>query len=340
MPHRLYPAPISEQEFKERWLEQLRTATDHLDASEIAASLDLSPNAYYMRRRGEAAFSAFHFALLSERFGLTTDVEGRSTFRLTLGQRPGTLFDSRSYVGNLRALVNHFTKALDPAFTDIVVSSSDIPVFHLFSQPELAALKLYYFEATHNHDREMPFDLNGVLDERRDFIEGVGEVAAEYTSVASTEVWGPEPLMTVLAQLLRIARARGIERKDADRVFDALQRVVATTSDAIQHKKKANGGTFELRINSLYSTSSLFALRNLDDERFCLTFDNPHYLYSAEAETCSYFKEHFERVYQQSDAVGRRGVISSKSFCNILRKKIKQSQSRVEDILSRDHHFC
>ncbi len=312
-----------------RWRQQLCTATESFDAAAVAEWLNISLSAYYKRRRGEVAFTPYQVFRLSERFGLNTNTNGLPELRFQAGLLANTFFDANRYAGDLLAIVNHFACTLDAADTEVLVSTTDIPIFQLFAEPELAALKLYLFESARTEVPDAPFALADTLARRADFVDSAQKIAAGYSSVRSTEIWGPEPLQTLLAQLIQLARKRCLSAEDAHEIFASLYRVVSTLEASICSGTTPEGSAFELLCNTLHSSSSLIALRNGSDRRFFLTFDNPRYLQASNEAAYQHFETYFEELRTRAHPVQKRGRLSARNFCAMLVGQIKKAESKV-----------
>src|SRR5688572_24973127 len=116
-------------------------------ADEMAEILKISRDSAYRRIRGETVLSLDEAKLLCNQFGVSLD--------LLLGESPEIVPFRHQVVNNtpesfdkwLRSILNNLeTVAGFPSEKEIVYSAKDVPVFHYFDYPDLAAFKMYFWK--------------------------------------------------------------------------------------------------------------------------------------------------------------------------------------------------
>ena len=118
----------------EQWRFGLLAASERAgeNVAETAAWLGLSKSAYYRRRRGEMAFTAYEVVALSQRFGLAVVPRDAPQFDFAVPLAADVTFDEARYLGQLEAFAAGFP---DPGAVDVLASATDIPIFYLLAEP-------------------------------------------------------------------------------------------------------------------------------------------------------------------------------------------------------------
>ena len=326
----------------EWWRLELIAATDAAEeqGAETADWLGISKSAYYRRRRGEMPFTAYEFVRLSQRFGLdmTPPADRVPRFGFDVPLEADAAFDEARYLRQLEGTAQLFD---GHAGVGILASATDIPVFYLFAEPDLAALKRYLFGLAIDARGARPFNLARAHRDHAEFIVRAAQVARAYRSADREEAWGPSPLRSLTYQVLLLVESAAVSIEDARSLFGGMRRVVdrleaelSTATEpagaATPPRGSAHVGALRLWQNRLHATSSIIAVRSPSIERLYVTFDNPNFFASDDPRAAEYFRAHFGVLRKRSLRIAGHGAQSPARYCAELRAYIDTGLERAE----------
>ena len=324
--------PLDERAFMERWRLDLIAASDAAgeQGNETAEWLGISKSAYYRRRRGEMPFTAYEFVRLSRRFGLdiTVDVDPLPRFEFDVPLEADAAFSESGYLRQLEASAQLYAEADD---THVLVSATDIPIFYLFGEPDLAALKRYLFGLAIDAKGARRFDLRRARTTHARFIGRVAAVARAYRAVGREEAWGPSPLRSLIYQILLLVESAAITPPDCATLFDAVERVVERLERSLA-ERVAGEGALKLWQNRLHATSSIVCVHSGRGARLFVTFDNPNFFVSDHRHAIEYFVAHFEALRKRSLRVAGHGAMSPARYCAELKAHVARGRARAQRV--------
>ncbi|MES2590934.1 MAG: helix-turn-helix domain-containing protein [Bacteroidota bacterium] len=198
---------------------------------ELADLLQVSNDSAYRRMRGETALSIEDIAAICKHFKLSFDAflnssdNGLVTFSYhQLGSHVN------SYKEYLQNISNDLEKMLKFEDRQIVYAAEDIPVFHHFCLPELAAFKIFYWNKSILNSKgyeELRFDKNLVNDELVEIAQGVLD---RYNKIPSIEIWSDDTINSTVKQIEFYWDAGFFSNKEdalliCDQVYQMLERI-------------------------------------------------------------------------------------------------------------------
>lgn len=310
-------------DFLGTWIAHLRRAARQrgLGPRDVARLIYVSESSYHKRCRGTVQFSAAEFATLSEHFDLPTRPSELRGERLAFAVPPrrDNSFCASAYLNGLTDFAAAASSHRDVRAT---ISSTDIPVFRLFAEPALAALKLYVFDTAHAARLGRRFDLAAERSRWAEHDRALDVIARSYAATPTCEVWGGRPLEGLLHQIASLVRARALGSDDLAELVAAIRRVVAQVGAEASAGRKLGGGDFDLYVNRLHATSTTVTATVGDRALTFLTVDNPHFVHSDRRATHDFFASIFERVRGRSTAVEAGGGYAARLFTEDLEGRI------------------
>ncbi|MEJ1240655.1 helix-turn-helix transcriptional regulator [Chryseolinea sp. T2] len=250
------------------FLEEVRKSlpSNRSFVDELAEALSISKDSAYRRIRGETVLSLDEAKKLCDYSGVSID----TLFSPTSKTVP---FIDHAAGANLtlEQWLNSILKSLS-AITDIIYAARDIPIFHLFRKPELAAFKLFFWQKTVMSNPaflKQAFDPDAVPKEMLLLGERIWR---KYTTIPSIEIWGAEAAHNTLKQI-QFYEDCGFfaQRSQASRLCDELVDLLATIQAEASDARKTDGSTFNLYHNEVLTTDNLVFTRTRDGQ---LTFIN------------------------------------------------------------------
>ena len=323
---------LGERDFMERWRLRLLAASEAHDeqVADTADWLGISKGAYYRRRRGEMAFTAYEFVALSQRFGLamipTSDEEPHFGFKVPMSA--DSAFNENRYLQQLEAAVAAYPK---PVEVKVLVSTTDIPIFYLFAEPDLAAFKRYLFGLAIDASGARRFSLSVARREHAEFVLRCATVSRAYRGTHREEAWGPSPLRSLLYQIMLLVESAAITEADTTKLFESIERVINRLELSLGSDQPSEP-RMRLWQNRLHATSSIICAEGSGRGQLFITFDNPNFFHSEAPEAVAYFQSHFEALRRRSLRVAGHGRLSPARYTSELRDhvaKVREQAARV-----------
>ncbi len=305
---------------------------------EIADLLDISTDSAYRRLRGEKPLSfdetqriCLKYKIsLDQLFHLQTDsliFSGRN-----IGQDG---FDFVSYFKSVVAQVqymNSFEKR------EMFYLNKDIPMFHHFHFPRLAAFKIYFWQRSIAQDEGMQtrkFSFGEVSDE----LLKVGKQLAEaYCQLPSTEIWNVENISSNLAQISYYKEAGVFSSnddiigilEDMEQCVDFIEAQAElgykTTVDQKVHYRHI---PYRIYINEFILGDNSIHVRLNETMVTFLIHSVYNYLHTRDKNFNERIYRHFMNIIRKSTLISDSGEKDRRRFFTAMRNKINERKAAI-----------
>ena len=194
---------MTELELQQKFLDVIKDKVPEHQSfvDELASTLQISTDSAYRRLRGQTNLSFGEIQKLSTSFGISLDALFANSsetvsfnYRCLDSERFNVVQYLQSILGNLQTINRFSTK-------ELIYSAKDIPIFHLFVIPEIAAYKLYFWTRNilrFDDYKDQDFSLDVVPIEIMDL---AAKIYDEYSHTPSTEIWSSETVNVTLKQI-------------------------------------------------------------------------------------------------------------------------------------------
>jgi hypothetical protein len=312
---------------------------DHLPAhlslvDEVAELLDISIDSAYRRIRAEKALSFEEIRTLCAHFRISLD----QLFHL----ETDTLLFSGKFINNedfnfdgyLLDILRLLTTINSFGRKEIQFMSKDIPLFHHFHFPELAAFKTFFWVKTILQDpayNKKQF----VVDEFPPAVSQIcSRVIGEYNNIPSQEIWHVESIHATLRQI-EYYRDTKLFASDQDlaRVYEGLHKTVDHVEEQAEtgrkfspHNRHSPRATLQLYVNEFVLGDNTYFVR-LDDRRLVLLNHSVlNTIRTSDSNFTRCTEEHFQNIMRRSTPISGVGEKERHKFFNSLREKITASR--------------
>lgn len=214
--------------FQTTFIEVLKTKLpEHISlVDELADLLNISKDSAYRRIRNETPLSLDEAVQISLHFDISpATLLDQATDLVPF--KYNKLYNSsggfKQYIQQMTALIDSVVQAEG----EIVYAAEDIPIFHHFKFPKLAAFKIFYWSKSVLDLEEFhgkPFSANLIHPEIMTASQQLHNV---YTACQSTEIWAEESINSTLRQIEYYAHSYQFANKeDALEILDELQALI------------------------------------------------------------------------------------------------------------------
>ncbi|MBL7739819.1 MAG: hypothetical protein JNK14_11400 [Chitinophagaceae bacterium] len=298
---------------------------------EVANLLNISNDSAYRRMRGDKPLTFEEVQKLCVHFNISLD----SIFHLDTDNyifsgklvSPST-FHFELYLKKMLAdleMVKSFEKA------EFYFVNKDIPLFHHFQIPELAAFKFFFFMKTILSYPDLAFEKFSV-DKVPESLKTIGKkVADTYCQVSSTEIWNVHGIETTLQQIDYYRDSRAFEKKeDILYIYDCMHQILTHVE-----KQATAGKKYPLFLNESWGGASYRLYNNevfigdntilVDAPVFRITFINHsviNYMSTRNTEFCDHIFQSIQNTMQRSLQISSTGEKERARFFNEMRENI------------------
>lgn len=308
---------------------------------EVANLLNISNDSVYRRMRGEKPLTFEEVQKLCVHFNISLD----SIFHLET--------DNFIFSGKLVSPTNfNFEHYLKKMLADIQMVKSfenaefyflnkDIPLFHHFQIPELAAFKFFFFMKTILSYPEMA-NMKFSLDKVPESLKTIGKQIAEcYCQVSSTEIWNIEGIDTTLQQIDYYRDSRFFEKKeDLLHIYDCMGMILNHAE-----RQASMGKKFPIFLNENWAGSSYKLYNNevflgdntilVDAGIFKIVFINHsviNYMATRDEVFCNHINGSIQNTMQRSQLISSTGEKERARFFNAMRENIARRRKIAQEM--------
>ena len=221
---------------------------------------------------------------------------------------------------------------------EVLFLSKDVPIFHQFNFPELAAFKSFFWMKT---ILQYP-SFNKSLFVANDFMESLKQkcsrIIEEYNKIPSQEIWNIESINSTIRQIEYYKDTRVFaSAQDIINVYDCLHKTV----DHIESQAEL-GYKFSINENPPVKKASYKFYINefiLGDNTYLVTLDGSkivflnHSVLNTITTKDVYFRdhiyEHFQNIIRKSTQISGVGEKERSRFFSNMREKIEHRKKAV-----------
>jgi hypothetical protein len=308
---------------------------------EVANLLNISNDSAYRRMRGDKPLAFEEVQKLCVHFNISLD----SIFHLDT--------DSYIFSGKLVSAGNfRFELYLKKMLADLEMIKSfdkaefyflnkDVPLFHHFQIPELAAFKFFFFMRTILSYPELATEKFSV-DKVPDSLKTIGKKIAEtYCQISSTEIWNVQGIDTSLQQIDYYRDSRVFEKKeDLLHIYDCMHKVITHAE-----KQATSGKKYPLFLNDNWGGAKYTLYNNevflgdntilVDAQLFKIAFINHsviNYMSTRNVEFCDHIHHSIQNTIQRSLQISSTGEKERARFFNLMRENIDRRRKIAESM--------
>jgi hypothetical protein len=303
--------------------------------NEIADLLNISNDSAYRRIRGEKAVSIDELRILCSHFRISLDqlFHLQSNNILFWGKFINNAdFNFDLYLKDMLQLLLYFNSFVQK---ELMFISKDIPPYHLFNFPELAAFKSFFWMKTilqYPAYAKRHFLIEELMGSTA---ETCNRIIHEYNKIPSQEIWHAESIHATIRQIDYYKDARVFaSSQDLATIYESLHKTIDHIEAQVergckfpvQGQQLQTMAPLKFYINEFVLGDNTF-LVHLNGSRMVLLNHSVLNVISTKDEfftQCT--NDHFENVIRKSTQISGVGEKERSKFFNVLREKIEVSR--------------
>lgn len=304
----------------------------------LAEKLNISNDSAYRRIRGEKHFTLDEIRILAADFKISLDtfLHLQNDALIFWGKNiDRDRFDFERYLQGIVRQLEYFVSAGEK---QMFYLNKDIPIFHLFMFPELAAFKCYFW---------CRYDLNYAQFNKGQFVIGdfidmfnnTGKKISDlYLKIPSTEIWNLDCINTTIRQIDYYRETCIFKsQKDIETVYDCLEKLVDHIELQVEYGYKFPYGMPQQHTTAKYSVyinefilGDNTILVEMDGTRMVFVNHNViNYLMTTNLEFISYTFETMKILLKKSTLISEISEKDRQLFFHNLRQRIHEKRKLI-----------
>jgi hypothetical protein len=298
-------------------------------ADELAELLNVSRDSAYRRIRGETVLSLDEVKKLYDQYGLSIDAIISPDSNMVLIQHQAADFQY-SLKEWLKSLIDNLGLAKSSKEPKLIFAAKDVPVFHYFRFPELAAFKLFVWTKSvikDPHYEHLPYTIDAIP---KEILAEAAKAWEIYSSIPSTEIWSDEVINGTLKQIEFYHECDYFaQRNMAAQLYDHLINFIHQIKEEAAEGKKSEGGAFTLYQNEiLIPDNTIFA--NIHNQRMVfINYNTMDLLTTHQSSFCEKTEEYMNNLIKNSALISATAEKERNRFFNKIEEKIVARKARL-----------
>ena len=299
-------------------------------AEEIAEKLNISSDSAYRRIRGETDMGFDEIQKLSSHYGISLDTllnlksDTISFSNRSVDNKNFTYEDYQlSILENLQTIEQFDVK-------EMYFAAKDIPPFHYYEFPELAAFKYYFWLKIilqYPEYTDQKFDIDKVSQKLMEL--GV-KISRAYIKVPSLEIWSNESINATLRQIEYCWESGLIDDKNlvillCDQVQDMLMHIKKQAELGYKFPPGTNtrgvDDSFKLYYNEVIISGNTIFFNMGDTKITYITYNLFNILTTSDKHFCEQTYRYLKNIIQKSSLISTVSEKGRNKFFNNMQKK-------------------
>lgn len=305
---------------------------------DVAEVLNISNDSAYRRIRGEKPIGFEEIKKLCVKYHISLDqllqLDSESIVFSGKFADPDN-FNFEKYLQDFlhqHEIINSFQQK------ELLILPKDVPVYHYFNFPELAAFKYFFWMKTILHYPAYSKSVFNASIMAENLIQTGEKILETYNKIPSTEIWNVENVDTTLRQIEYYHEANVFESKhDIEKIYECLEKAIdhvelqAESGFKISQPGKSpqKGAQLNLYINDfILGDNTYLPILNGRKVVFLVhTFLN--YMNTKDIAFAEYTYQHFQNILHKSTLISVVGEKERRRFFNRIRRNIQIQKNNV-----------
>ncbi|GAC1597238.1 MAG: hypothetical protein NVS3B19_19620 [Ginsengibacter sp.] len=318
----------NEMDVQDEFLKKIRLkiSSDRLAANEIAALLNLSKSEAYNKLSGKSQLTLTQIQVLSNKYEVNFEITPRSNIdRIRVRYTPfhRGIINMTEYLKNLNKFMSQLSQEKNCKLT---CATDDIPFFHLFKYPELAAFKLHFWESriveAVSNKPEKIFDIKKI-DKKN--IKAAYNLHKIYSQIPCLEIWTKSYLLITPDQLKYAYESQLIKDKSiAKLICDQLVETLNDIEGYAINKSKSRNSIVPFDWYQCDVVGNVSYLADASDHQYCfLRFNTFNNLQSNDEHLCREVEMWLTSLLNNSTGYTGQGSKHRNIYLDSARKNIE-----------------
>jgi hypothetical protein len=306
-------------------------------SDELAESLNISSDSAYRRMRMEKKLSVEEVEILCQKYEIALDLTLAAHGNATHFRRVST--EASQFSGFLEGIAADLKTIVSQPGARILYYAKDIPLFHYFPFPEIAAFKLFFWRRSVMGQPSLQKEKFNLFQQSSGIPAHGLQMTELYNAIPSTEIWSAETFLSLLLQI-RYYHESGIFAgpRDArilcEKVLDLIRHIenqVAAGSKFLPGKEVQRAAHyFDFYVNEVMLGDNSILVTSETEKRVYLPHHVVNYLVTDEPGFCTETETLLQNLVQRSTLISATGEKARGLFFNELKKRTESLMKELE----------
>jgi hypothetical protein len=304
----------------------------------VAEILHVSADSAYRRIRGETPLVLDEAKELSEHFHLSLDQLLNITTGFTLFQSERLHHKTHTFENYLKGILRQLQQVNGFIKKEIIYLSKDIPLFHNFLLPPLAAFRYFFWMKSilrHPDFETKGFQMDCFPDEMKKI---AGDMVSLYNSIPSIEIWNTECVNSLIFQVEYYKDAGYFSAaSDIKTVYDAAEEILWHLKTEAEHGCKflpgenpqTKKGNFKFFYNRITLGDNTIMATTDNIQTVFLNYDVMNYMVTRDIKFCICTYSELQSLMKRSTQISSTSEKQRNIFFGILTAKIQDRKKNL-----------
>jgi len=305
----------------------------------LAEQLNISNDSAYRRIRGEKHLTFDEIQILAAQFRISLDsfLHLQNNALVFWGKNiDRQTFDFENYLQGIVRQLEYFVAANEK---QMFFLASDIPIFHHFMFPELAAFKCYFWS---RYDLNYPQFNKGqfLINDFIDIFNNTGKkISNLYLQIPSTEIWNLDCINTTIRQIDYYHETRVFKsQQDVATVYQCLEKLVDHIELQVEHGYKFpfnepqqhQKAKYSVYINEFFLGDNTVLVEMDGIKTVFISHNIINYMMTNNQEFIDYTFETMKILLRKSTLISEISEKDRQLFFNNLRERIHERRKLLQ----------
>lgn len=308
------------------FLEHVRSKLpDHVSfPDELAEVLNISRDSAYRRIRGETILSLEEVRIICAHYKISLDsVLATTTDAITFNHR--AINSSFTLHDWLVSILKNLEMIIQFPQRELIYCAKDIPMFHYFHFPELAAFKLYFWmKEYHRYEQYQNVNFKPEVVPLETMQVGK-KITDYYGRVPSVEIWSDEVANITVRQIEFSLESGFINDEQASLLMGKfLELLELLKTFAAQGSKSGQEQNYTLYKNEILIADTTLLFKMGEKRVTFITYNTMNILTTAEEKFCSQMESYLNNVVNKSILISASGERERNKFFNRIQEPLRK----------------
>lgn len=314
-------------EIQPLFLEQLKAKLPpHVSfPDELAEVLNISRDSAYRRIRGETILSIEEVRTICNHYQLSMDSLLAPTQNSISFNHRAINATTFTFGHWLTSILKNLEMILQFPQRELIYCAKDVPIFHYFLFPELAAFKMYFWMKVYlryEQYEKANFDLNDIPAE---FMATGERIWKHYSNIPSTEIWSDEVFNITVRQIEYAFESGFLTKAQYETLLEACVSLVNTLKQYSQEgSKNGKDNNYFLYKNDILIADTTILFKMGEKRATYLTYNTMNLLTTSEETFCTITEDYLNNLVNKSVLISVTGERERNKFFNKVFEFIKR----------------
>jgi len=313
-------------EIQPMFLEQVRARlpVNTSFPDELAEVLNISRDSAYRRIRGETILSLDEVRAICQHYRLSLDSLLAPTNDFISFNHRAINSSTFTFGDWLKSVLKNLEMIFQFPQRELIYCAKDLPMFHYFLFPELAAFKMYFWmKVYHRYEKyeNVKYNLTAIPAEYMAIGERIKEL---YTAIPSTEIWSDEIANISIRQIEFAEESGFISGTQASLLYECCSQLLDKLKKfATEGSKNGKDNNFTLYKNDILIADTTLLFKMGDKRVTYLTYNTMNILTTSEESFCRNMEDYMTNLVNKSVLISQTGERERNKFFNQIASKVK-----------------